>query len=92
MAIVSAIIPTGYVLWKSEPKLPTFGWMTALAIAVFSLTHIAVKDSILGGGFLLLLFNLAILIGLAIYFILGLTALGTTILRKWQHIKQVDRR
>lgn len=70
-----------------------FVYILPLALIVFTTAFTLIKDNIIGGsaGFIILVLNTLILYFLGMYVIVGLTAFGTRISKKYIKFKETRR-
>ncbi|MFZ2150417.1 MAG: hypothetical protein WAZ12_04565 [Candidatus Absconditicoccaceae bacterium] len=80
--IVSSLIPIYYLYKAKVFSLKKFIIYIVVGLLLFSVIHVMIKDTILGGGFVILLINNIIIFALGAYFITGTLSLGTWISNK----------
>lgn len=81
-SLVFACVPLGYLLFMKKKSLKRFSICVFIGLFLYSVAQAAVKESIVGPGFLLLLFKYAVIFGIIAYFLVGLLAAGTWIRKK----------
>lgn len=81
-SIVLALIPISYLLFMKKKTVKGFSIALFVGLFLYSVAAAAVKNAILGPGFLIMLFKYAILFIIIAYFIVGLLSTGTRIRKK----------
>lgn len=93
-SIIAVCIPIAYLIRAKAFSLKRFFiYIVPLTLMVYTTAFTIIKDSIIGGsaGLIILMINTLILYFLGMYFIVGITALGTWISKKYIKFKETRR-
>lgn len=81
-SIVFAALPITYLLFAKKKTLKGFSISLFSGLFLYSVASSAVKDALIGPGFLIMLFKYIILFAVICYFVTGLISTGTWIRHK----------